>query len=535
MMRTFVVMLCTGLIFISGLQAQEFGFGADDSQPGSEADASTVRGSPLAADAGASLPAVSVKIGGEIAVELSPFFNDFQEKDDAQRDDVQPNSLLPISGKIKFNVSGGNIEAYAALNLTADAIGELWNSSEKLQDPTYTPLFVDEAYLRAFLGPVSIEAGLRKLTWGKADSLGPLDVTNPLDLTDLCNMTDLQAVKIARPLLRVSWNMTGFSKLDAVFIPNFAGHRFAREGRWTPSQYTAMAGDLESSIYERLSIFIPPEYSALFETMYPTIYSQIAAGLPDASPPNTGGFDHFQAGLRFTTSVGPADIGLQYFYGNLFRPDFLAVSVDEFINDLLFGNFAFLSNPTLDNISSLYFGNPDLFAPQIKYNRYHQIGADYAQVLFGFNVRSELALHLTSDLKGNDGLVRNPFIGWSLGFDRDIFLGINLNVQCNETIRLMDSKVGGDPALDCEAGTDAFFTRFTFRLSKKLLRDELDNSLTVIWDLEDLDFYIIPSIVWSVSNFSAEISAGIFLGKDTGELGQYGENSFLKLALKYTF
>jgi hypothetical protein len=481
---------------------------------------------------GDSLPAVSVKGGGEVAGALEPFVHDFKGKDN-----VQSISFWDmVSGKIKFYVFGGNVEAYASLNLTAAAVGELWKSDPKLDDPSYTPLFVDEAYLRAFLGPVSIEAGLRKLTWGRADSLGPLDVINPLDYTDLRNMTDLQGVKIARPLVRVSWNMTGFSKLDAVFIPNFAGHRFAQEGRWTPAQFKAVPEDIERGIYERAAAIIPPQYFPVFDSLYPEIYPQIAANFDTAAQfPNTGGLDYFQTGLRFTTSIGPADIGLQYFYGNLFLPDSTAVSVDDFLDDLVFGNLPFILNPDPTNLSNLYYGNPDLISPQINYSRYHQIGLDYAQELFGFNVRGELALHLTPDMKGKDGLVRNPFIAWSLGFDRDIFLGISLNVQCNETIRLLDNKVGKDPVLDCEAGTDAVSTRFTFRLSKKFLRDELDNAVTVIWDVENSDFYIIPSIVWSVSNLSAELSAGIFAGKDTGELGQYWENSFLRLGLKYTF
>jgi hypothetical protein len=499
----------------NGVWAQEFGFGFGE-HTGVED----------------SLPAVSLKVGGEIAVALMPFFHDFKEKEEGQNDNVQKISFWEmVSGKVKFNVAGGNVEAYASLNLTADATGELWHSDPKLQDPSYTPLFVDEAYLRAFLGPVNIEAGLRKLTWGRADSLGPLDVINPLDYTDLRNMTDLQAVKIARPLLRVSWNMTGFSKLDAVFIPNFAGHRFAQEGRWAPSQLSDIPEDIRAGVYERVGAFLP-QYLPLVDIIYPLIADgfDVSSQLPD-----TGGLDYFQTGLRFTSTIGSADLGVQYFYGNLFQPHFTAVSVDEFLDDLIFGNIPFLLYLSLDNISNLYLGNTDLISPKIKYSRYHQFGLDYAQVLFGFNVRSEFALHLTSDMKGNDGTVRNPFIGWSLGFDRDIFWGINLNAQCNETIRLLDNKVGKDPVLDYEAGTDPVSTRFTFRLSKRLLRDELENAVTVIWGLEDADFYIIPSIVWTVRDLTAELSAGIFAGKDTGELGQYWENSFLRLALKYTF
>jgi len=30
--------------------------------------------------------------------------------------------------------------------------------------------------------------------------------------------------------------------------------------------------------------------------------------------------EHFQAGVRFTTTTGPVDWGLQYFYGYLLNP-----------------------------------------------------------------------------------------------------------------------------------------------------------------------------------------------------------------------
>jgi len=182
-----------------------------------------------------------------------------------------------------------------------------------------------------------------------------------------------------------------------------------------------------------------------------------------------------------------------------------------------------------------YPGNSALLSPQIKYNRYHQFGLDYAQVLFTLNVRSELAIHLTEDRQGDDGSVRNPFIGWSLGFDRDLFWGININIQCNETLRLFNGKVGDNPVLDCEAGTDATATRFTMRLSKKFFRDELESKVTCIWNVEDSDGYIIPALTWTVGNMSAELSAGFFTGKESGELGQYWENSFARAGLKFSF
>ena len=497
------LMLCA---LASGGWAQDFGFGFE------EEGGETVSESPVA-----------MKVGGEIAVEIAPYVHDFGKDDNAEGISFWDMAW----GWLKFDITTGYIDAYAAFNLNADAISELWDG-QNLRDPSYTPLIMDEAFLRAFIGPVNVEAGLRKLVWGKADSLGPLDVINPLDYTDLRNIADIQAIKIARPLVHVTWNAGGFSKLEGVFIPNFAGHRFAQEGRWAASQFTGMYAVAEKGIFARAAEMYPA-FSGMADTgLFDGVKNNFFAYLNDnpISFPSTGGLNNFQAGLRFTTTLGPADIGGQYFYGSLFQPDFTIAGIDAFLDDLV-------GNIVGGNIA--YPGNPSLLSPLIKYNRYHQIGIDYAQVVFGFNLRAEAAIHLTDDLKGDDGSVKNPFIGWSLGFDRDLFWGISANVQCNETIRLFNGKVGDNPIMDCEADTKATSTRITMQLSKKFFRDELESKAIVIWDIENSDCYIIPALVWTIGPMSTELSAGIFAGKESGDLGQYWENSYIKAVLKYSF
>jgi hypothetical protein len=500
-------------VFIRQGFAQEFGFGFGDDDEGSASGAGSASASGLSSSTG-----LTVKMGGEIAVEMTPYVHDFKEKDNGQTISFWD----MVSGNLNFTLSGSNVEAYTSFNLNADSISELWDASPDLSSASYTPLIIDEAFLRAYIGPVNVEAGLRKLTWGKADSLGPLDVTNPLDYTDLRNISDINSIKIARPMLHLTWNTGDFSKLQAVFIPNFAGHRFAREGRWASSQYSSMADIVPVGLIDRASeIFqVPPE---LIQSMIPQDtfnFSDFSFSFPDTSTLN-----YFQTGLRYTTTIGPADIGAQYYYGNLFLPDFTINGVDVFLTDM-YNQFT-AGGPLVIN--------PGLLNPQIKYNRYHQIGIDYAQVVFGFNLRAEFAVHLTEDLDGDDGSVRNPFIGWSLGFDRDLPLGIYANIQCNETIRLFDDKVGKNPIMDAEAGTDMTSTRITAQFSKKYLRDNLESKVTVIWDIEKSDCYIIPAVVWTMGGLTTELSAGIFAGKEDGELGQYWENSFIRVGLKYSF
>jgi hypothetical protein len=177
---------------------------------------------------------------------------------------------------------------------------------------------------------------------------------------------------------------------------------------------------------------------------------------------------------------------------------------------------------------------------EIFFNKYHQIGFDYAQVLAGFNVRAEVAANITEDLKGDDGLIYNPSIGWSLGFDRDLVAGINLNFQANGTVRLLHDKIGSsniplNPNYDIESGSSLSATRITAMLSRKFLRDELELRTAVVWGIEDRDAAVIPALIWTRDDFRAAFSGGFFLGNKEGQLGQYKDNNFLKISITYVF
>jgi hypothetical protein len=427
-------MLCA-----QGLAAQEFGFGFDDE--GSDSDTAGSSAGP------------AVSISGEVAASLLGYVDDFADgADSVQLGDV-------FSGKLNFKAGVSNADAVINLKLT----------------PTSSPIAIDEAYLRAYFGSFDIEGGLRKLSWGKADSMGPLDVINPRDYSDLTvlvdSISDSMAQKIARPLVRVSWNAGSFTKLEAVFVPSFEGVRFAPVGdRWAPSQLTS-----------------------------------IPAVLP-ITQSDTSSLAYAQGGLRFTTTIGSSDIGAQYYYGRLPLP---AIQFS--------------------------FTGPMPAGVNLDYNRYHQIGIDFARVIAGFNVRSEAAANLTEDFDGDDGAVYNPHLAWSLGFDRDVVWGINLNLQAAQTIILLHDKIGGNPYLDIEAGSDVTSTRITAKLSKSFFRDELELATSAIWGIEDKDCLIMPAITWTKGDVEVELAGGIFAGDGDGQFGQYRNNSFIRTRMKYTF
>ncbi|MDR0722082.1 MAG: hypothetical protein LBF75_04705, partial [Treponema sp.] len=265
--------------FLTAQEDGDFGFGFEDE--------------PSSAVAAASGP--RVQVSGEIGAQLLGFGDDFSSEERLKKA-----SLGDIfSGTLKF--SGTAFNADGVINLK---LFPVWDGS--------SPVSIDEAYLRVYFGKLAIEGGLRKLTWGKADSFGPLDVVNPLDYSDLSTMTDLSDIKIARPLFHLSYSLGAFSKLEGVFIPSFAGHRFAQDGRWAPAQVTEYTDRIASSIATAL---------AGISQLPPAILAGIHADLqnPEGIPkiqkyyadmdmsslyPLTTGLEYAQGGLRFTTTVG---------------------------------------------------------------------------------------------------------------------------------------------------------------------------------------------------------------------------------------
>jgi hypothetical protein len=443
--------VCCLLLFTTlSLSAQDFGFGFDDEDAGGASSAFGGSGG------------LAVSIGGEVSAGVTGFVDDFSDGADAVRlGDI-------FSGKLNFTAE--NSYAKGVINLKFAAPG----------GTEYTD-YVDEAYVRAWFGKFDVEGGVRKLIWGKADSSGPLDVINPLDYSDLTilidQLSDNAAQKTARPLVHASLQLGQFSKLEGIFVPNFEPVHFDEEGRWIPDQIV----ELKALEQQGLTI----------------------------NRPDTTTLNYAQAGLRFTTTIGSADIGAQYYYGRLTVPAANIV------------------------LAPLPVATPQ--AVNVAYNPYHLIGADWAQVISGFNIRAELAANLTDDFDGDDGAVYNQSLAWSLGFDRDLFAGLNLNLQAVQTVILRHDRINGNPLLDIEAESDITTTRITAKLSKTFLQDRLEITGAAIWGIEDKDCLIMPVVTWTQNDVALELSGGIFAGDRDGQFGQYHKNNFVRLLLKYMF
>jgi len=479
-----IALIIVGLLITGHFWAQDFGFGfgfGEDEESG---------GGSFTQSAG---KAPSVSISGEVTAAVIGYLDEIAEGPEY----INTRDMFQFSGKLNFFAQSSYAQGVINLKLI----------------PALVPVSIDEAYIRAFFGSLDLTAGLRKLTWGKADQFGPLDIINLPDsskiFTEMADNSNLMGVKIANPIIHASYRFGMFSKIEGVFLPSFEINSIAISSAVNPPDplMTAIIGPASPGRW------MPAQMEAL---------SAIIQNGGVLIMPKTSGLDYAQAGLRFTTTAGSADIGMQYFYGRMFQPAAKTII-----------NFADPSAPDFNPAA------PYTIDVEFMFNKYHQIGFDYAQVLAGFNIRAEVAANITEDTKGDDGYIYNPSIGWSLGFDRDIIAGLNVNLQANGTVRLFNDKIGSDnpfaPNFDIEAGTSMTSTRLTAMLSKKFLRDELELRAAVVWGLEDGDFAVIPALIWTKDDLRTALSGGFFLGNKEGQLGQYKDNNFLKISVTYTF
>jgi hypothetical protein len=412
-----------------------------------------------ATDQASGASALGAKVSGEAYASVSAFVFDLESFDELKANDIGD----IFSGKISIDANGANGEAHVTFKV------------EKPETAGDSPVTLGEAFLRGYFGKLDVEAGLRNLTWGKADSQGPLDVVNPLDLTDL-TVTDAMERKIPVPMLHASYSLGDFTKLEGVFVPSFEGHGIDYAGRWKPYLLTALETSLPPGVTVQSIVF-----------------------------PDTSSLQFWQGGARLTTTLLSNDFGLQYYFGLLPKPAAMIVPVGMTEVDV-----------------------------NLLYNRYHQIGVDWAADVAGFNARAEIAANLTEDMAGTDPAVYNSSIAWSLGFDRDLFAGINLNLQGAGTVRLAQDGID-DSMVDIERGRAISHTTVTGVVSRKFFKDALELKVTGLWGIEDRDYLVMPALVWTTGDVEVSLSGGFFGGDKAGDLGQYAANGYASLDLTYSF
>jgi hypothetical protein len=413
---------------------------------------------------------------------------------------------------------------------------------------------------------INVEFGLRKLSWGKADSSSVLDVINTMDYSTMLNMGDADSMKIANAMLHLSYPFGGFSKLEFVYVPTFEPWHFATSGRWAQkavsgmtaqfSPLMTMLGQAAGTLLQQGQTDLANAFLIIGGPGFPLAYAAAQAKIAQGQQvlaastaylenltssmanlgPDTTTLKYGQVGLRFTTTTGPLDWGMQYYYGYKPQPAFDIKSMMASIGNPL------APGPVLQGLTAATTAEQatsalDKLVLPLVYNPYHQAGFDAAMALGPVNMRAEAAANITYDLKGDDPAVYNPNLAFSLGADYTIpVINVMANAQVNETLILFHDKIDHSAtSVDTEAGSDLTSTRITLNLSRNFIQDQLVVECSGVYEVEQKDFLIMPKVSWTDGGFSMGLGAGFLLGDADGQFGQYKDNSYIKFTLGYQF
>ncbi len=367
-----------------------------------------------------------------------------------------------------------------------------WEPNWQIQntDPLFQRM-IDEAYVRGFLGSTVLEAGYMKVVWGKGDDVHVLDVLNPTDYYDFVN-NDYLDRRASQWMVRIIHSLDDMHSLELVWEPVTTPDRIPLEGPWKPYAISALEAKLPL-----LLPALPSPVSASDLLADGTLVQESLSTLADGT-----------YGIRFTGSSHGFDYGILYAYTYNRQP-----KVD-------------LSR--LAQTQKVY----------LTYDRIHCFGIEGATAWEGFNFRWEGGYFLTEDTKGTDPKVRNPSVGYVVGFDRDVWTdGPNLNLQVQGILPLYANKIDRNP-LDVEYRADGKYTNHILagHLSDTLLENKLKVKLSTAYGVEHRDLRIVPELTYEpFDDFQITARWVQYLGNRDTTFGQYKDSSFFELGVSYRF
>ncbi|MFQ3621020.1 MAG: hypothetical protein SNJ78_08755 [Spirochaetales bacterium] len=421
--------------------------------------------------------------------------------------------LFPYPGFSQEPVISGQIRAGSRLYIQKDAWSEsTWHTLPRLdlsmeaksnhaeaklklrledtwaQSLPNTPFnrVVDEAYLRSFFGDTVLDAGYFKLVWGKGDDIHVLDVLNPTNYYDFVN-NDYLDRRSSEWMIRLLQPLGSMHAVEFVWQPVTNTDTIPFTGPWKPyeiSKLEAMLGQSALQLQENGKIT-----------------QQTLNSLTDGT-----------YGVRFTGSAGGFDYGLLYAY-------------------------TFHRQPKVELKGSLL--NPPTLEIHLSYDRIHVFGIEGSTAFQGFTFRMEGGYFLTPDTKGTDPKVRNNWVGYVGGFDRDLWTdGPNLNLQIQGTLPLQTDKIDKNNMADLEFRSNGKYTIHIVagNLSYTFAENKLKTKVSAAYGLEQKDLRLAPELTYEpFDDFQCKIRWVQFIGNSDTPFGQYKDSSFFELGVSYRF
>jgi hypothetical protein len=361
----------------------------------------------------------------------------------------------------------------------------------------------NEVYYRYFGDKYNLLVGKNRLVWGKGDQVHVVDNLNGEDLSDFVNPDYLDR-QIGEEMIKIDRYFRGGSaNLEFVYTPDFTPNRTADDpdsplGNWIINPFAGKGLTLD-------------DISAVSGYDQREIIDKVEDAFEE---------EDNQFGLRFTDSRGGTDYGFSYYKGYLREPSYNKRVFEGEINNKQ--DFDLL----LDQ-ADLHYDEVDVF------------GFELARVIADVNSRFELAYFRTDDTDGNDPTVRNNKIGWVIGGDKDLALSnLNLNIQFTGEKILDDDQIDSNNNLDLQYRDDQEYSnhRAIVTIEDSYQNEKIIPKLSWVYNLRDNDYSLEAEVDYELQqDLNLIFAHKIFEGDADTTFGQFEDNDYSSLALKYSF
>jgi len=345
--------------------------------------------------------------------------------------------------------------------------------SDREQEKNDILVRVDDAYLNLYLPKGEVKIGYSKVFWGKLDQLSPTDIVNPLDISKLFLEAERKEAKLAVPLFMVSPYFGEQNRLDFVLIPFF-----------------------EEGTYDELNEKTSPFNIECFPSPFDKL--PVEEQLPSK---NVGNMEY---GVRFSSIIREIDWSLYYFRGFCDFPMYkLTYRFNPILNEFI-----------PDTIKAEYF-------------KYNMFGYDFEFVRGKWGIRGEGAFFTDQGFQKKGILDYIKGNSFTMGFGVDRSFGDNyLNFSA------LYRKISVDS--DIEERREEI--TLLGNLERKFSYETKVIKLCSIFNTMSNSIFLKGTVsVNLLENLWADVSIGIFEGKENDTISKFEDSDCFYIKCKYNF
>ncbi len=432
---------------------------------------------------------------------------------DTSFDSAEPGPLsehvFELHGRLKLGV---DVKLSESLRVVAEARA-FWRAGAQAglarAKGTFEP-YVGEAFVDLYSSVADLRVGNQVLAFGANPALAPADALNPRDLREGLLLGEPEDAKLPVLAIRAAGS-AGKVQWTAVYVPFFVPHRYDVFGQDQALVQPALetVAELPSQLDVSVEDLLQPH---LLETERPKDFGWLG-----------------DLGLRATTRLGPATVGLSWVYQHEKLPQ---LTVDEELSTFARKHEAGIDDPAL--LGSLHYrieSGERLVTG--RYERNHLLSLEGSFLAGPAQVDLDLTYSPAQTFYELSGApLRKPSVTWVVGVTQAedsklvysvSYLGMAIpDVLPEELIVLLE------PTTARGAARTAWLHLFVGSVAYKLFDDRVELSLRAAFEPIQRSFAVAPKVAWTpFDRLSVFVGAEIFQGPVLSPFGYVNRNDQL--------